>query len=399
MPGPLAGIRILDLSRLAPGPYGVMLLGDMGADVIRVEEAGPPSGRRAEQQGDAAGWQPRDERDSAFVPHNRNKRSICLDLKSPEGLEIFYDLVRRSDVLLEEFRPNVKHRLKIDYDTLSAINPRLVYCSLTGYGQDGPYRDVVGHDINYIAHAAALSMVGQKSGQPAIPSNWMADMAGGGMHAALGIMFALFAREKSGRGQYVDIAMLDGVVSLLEMNVAAYFQRGDKELRGEAMNNGGSPWYNSYQCADGRWLAIGPFEPWFWANLCRALGREDLMPHQWNREIWPEIGKSFTEIFRTKPRDEWYDQLNQTDICVGRVFEVDEMVDDPQIRARAMIVEVDHPTLGKVPQVGIPMKLSETPGEIRFAGVTPGYHTDQILHEIGLDAARIGALRERGTVR
>ncbi|HEX2173246.1 MAG TPA: CaiB/BaiF CoA-transferase family protein [Dehalococcoidia bacterium] len=399
MPGPLAGIKILDLSRLAPGPYGVMLLGDMGADVIRIEEAGPPTGRRAEQQGDAAAQKVRDERDSAFLPHNRNKRSLCLDLKSPEGLEVFYDLVRRSDVLLEEFRPNVKYRLKIDYETLSALNPRLIYCSLTGYGQDGPYRDVVGHDINYISHASALSMVGQKGGPPAIPSNWMADMAGGGMHAALGIMFALFAREKTGRGQYVDIAMLDGVVSLLEMNVSEYFQKGDKNVRGEAMNNGGSPWYNAYQCADGKWLSIGPFEPWFWANLCRALGREDLAPHQWNREMWPDIFDIFRATFRTKPRDEWYDLLNQTDICVGRVYEVDEMVEDPQILARSMVVEVDHPSLGKVPQVGIPMKLSDTPGEIRFAGVTPGFHTDEILGELGLAKERIGALRAQGIVR
>lgn len=399
MSGPLAGVKILDLSRLAPGPYGVMLLGDMGADVIRIEEAGPPTGRRAEQQGGAADMKVRDERDSAYMPHNRNKRSICLDLKSEEGLKVFYELVKQSDILLEEFRPNVKYRLKIDYETLSAINPRLIYCSLTGYGQDGPYRDVVGHDINYISHAAALSMVGQKDGPPAIPSNWMADMAGGGMHAALGIMFALYAREKTGRGQYVDIAMLDGVVSLLEMNVAGFFQRGDKDLRGEGMNNGASPWYNTYLCADGKWLSIGPFEPWFWANLCRALGREDFTPHQWNREMWPEIFRAFTEIFRTKPRDEWYDLLNQTDICVGRVYTVDEMVEDAQVRARQMIVEVDHPTLGKVPQIGIPMKLSDTPGEIRFAGVTPGAHTDEILGEIGLDSEKIGTLRAQGVVR
>ena len=399
MAGPLAGIKILDLSRLAPGPYGVMLLGDMGADVIRIEEAGPPTGRRAEQQGGAAAQKARDERDSAFMPHHRNKRSICLNLKSPEGLEIFYDLVRQSDILLEEFRPDVKYRLKIDYDRLAGLNPRLIYCSLTGYGQDGPYRDVVGHDINYISHAAALSMVGQKDGPPAIPSNWMADMAGGGMQAALAIMFALYAREKTGRGQYVDVAMLDGVVSLLEMNVADYFQHGDKNLRGEAMNNGGSPWYNTYQCADGKWLSIGPFEPWFWANLCRALGREDLMPHQWNREMWPEIFRVFTEAFRTKPRDAWYDLLKQTDICVGRVYDTEEMVDDPQVRARQMVVEVDHPTLGKVPQVGIPMKLSETPGEIRFTGVTPGFHTDEVLRELGVSKDRITQLREQGVVR
>lgn len=396
--GPLDGIKIVDLSRLAPGPYGTMLLGDMGAEIIKIEEAGPPTGRRAEQGGGRKGLPERDERGHVFNALNRNKKSIRLNLKSEAGLQVFYKLCADADVLMEEFRPDVKQRLKIDYETIAAFNPRIVYCSMTGYGQNGPYRDLVGHDINYIAHAGALGLIGEKDGPPVIPLNIIADFAGGGMHAALAIMFALFAREKTGRGQYVDVAMTDGVASLLVATYSQFFTNGEVPHRGTTWLQGNSPMYQVYQCGDGKWISLGSLEAWFWANLCRALGHEEYVEDEWNTAQWPEIRKSFAATFQTKSRDEWFDILAQTDICAGKVYDLDEAAQDPHLRAREMIVEVPHEKFGPVPQVGVPMKLSETPGGIRFNAPVPGEHSDEILRNAGYSHDEIRSLRESGAI-
>ena len=398
MAGPLDGIKIVDLSRLAPGPYGTMLLGDMGADIIKIEEAGPPTGRRAEQGGGRTGLPERDERGHIFNAMNRNKRSIRLNLKSEAGLEIFYQLARQADVLMEEFRPDVKKRLKIDYETISALNPRIVYCSMTGYGQDGPYRNLVGHDINYISHAGALGLIGTKDSGPVIPLNIIADFAGGGMHAALAIMFALFAREKTGRGQYVDCAMNDGVASLLVASFANYFTTGQVPYRGSTWLQGSSPFYQVYQCADGKWISLGSLEAWFFANLCRTLELEEFIEDEWNYDRWPAMFEAFRAKFLTKTRDEWFEILSQSDICVGKVYDLDEAAQDPQMRARQMIVEVPHEKFGPVPQVGVAMKLSDTPGEIRFNASVPGQHTDEILTGLGYSSADLQSLREAGAI-
>ncbi len=400
---PLEGITVLDLTRLAPGPYCTMILADLGADVIKIEEPGPPTGRRAQQ---AAGLSPVPpprygvDRHSPYWALNRNKKSVGLDLKHDEARQIFYQLAERTDVVVEEFRPGVAKRLGIDYDTLRQRNPRLVYCAVTGYGQSGPYKDLVGHDINYISMAGCLGMIGSHGGPPVIPHNIIADFAGGGMHGAIGVLAALMARERTGRGQFVDIAMTDGVYSMLVSHLSTYFATGMVPRRGETVLDGGAHYYNVYETKDGKWMSIGSIEPWFYANLCKALGREDLLPYEFaEREKREEIKQAFRDIFTTKTRDEWFDLLTQHDICVGRVYDLDETAGDPHLRARDMIVEVDHPEVGPVKQVGISVKLSDTPGRIRFLAASLGTHTEEILTGLGYTPENIAQLRAEGAIK
>jgi crotonobetainyl-CoA:carnitine CoA-transferase CaiB-like acyl-CoA transferase len=400
---PLEGISILDLTRLAPGPYCTMILADLGADVIKIEEPGPPTGRRAEQ---AAGLPtappPRYgvDRHSPYWALNRNKKSMGLNLKHEGVREIFYRLAERADVLVEEFRPGVAKRLGVDYDTLRPRNPRLIYCAVTGYGQTGPYKDLVGHDINYIAMAGCLGMIGQKDGPPVIPHNIIADFAGGGMHAAIGVLAALMARERTGRGQFVDIAMADGVYSQLVSHLSTYFATGLVPRRGETLLDGGAPYYHVYETQEGQWISIGSIEPWFYANLCKALGREDLLSYEFAEgEKREEIREAFRAIFKTKTRDAWFEILTRSDICVGKVYALDETEADPHLRAREMVVEVEHPEAGNVKQVGISVKLSDTPGRIRFLAAPLGTHTDEILTGLGLTRERIVELRAAGAIK
>jgi crotonobetainyl-CoA:carnitine CoA-transferase CaiB-like acyl-CoA transferase len=400
---PLEGITVLDLTRLAPGPYCTMILADLGADVIKIEEPGPPTGRRAEQSGALATEPPPRYGVDRHSPHwalNRNKKIIGLNLKHDEARQIFYQLAERADVVVEEFRPGVAKRLGIDYDTLHQRNPRLIYCAVTGYGQSGPYKDLAGHDINYISMAGCLGMIGEEGGPPVIPHNIIADFAGGGMHAAIGVLAALMARERTGRGQFVDIAMTDGVYSLLVSHLSTYFASGLVPRRGETLLDGGAHYYNIYQTKDGKWLSIGSIEPWFYANLCRAIGRDDLLPCEFVEAEQREVLKhTLSDIFQTKTRDEWFELLTRHDICVGKVYDLDETENDPHLRAREMIVEVDHPQAGKVKQVGISVKLSETPGQIRFLAAPMGVHTEEILTALGHSQEKIVELRAAGAIK
>jgi crotonobetainyl-CoA:carnitine CoA-transferase CaiB-like acyl-CoA transferase len=400
---PLEGITVLDLTRLAPGPYCTMILADLGADVIKIEEPGPPTGRRAQQ---AAGLSPVPpprygvDRHSPYWALNRNKKSLGLNLKHDDARQIFYQLAERADVVVEEFRPGVAKRLGIDYDTLCQRNPRLIYCAVTGYGQSGPYKDLVGHDINYIAMAGCLGMIGPQGGPPVIPHNLIADFAAGGMHGAVGVLAALMARERTGRGQFVDIAMTDGVYSLLVSHLSTYFATGMVPRRGETLLDGGAHYYNVYETKDGKWMSLGSIEPWFYANLCKVLGREDFLPYEFaegaKRE---EIKQAFRDTFKTKTRDEWFDLLTQHDICVGKVYDLDETATDPHLQARDMIVEVEHPEVGPVKQVGISVKLSDTPGQIRFLAAPLGTHTAEILTDLGYAPQKIAQLRAEGAIK
>ncbi|MGH8070051.1 MAG: CaiB/BaiF CoA transferase family protein [Candidatus Entotheonellia bacterium] len=400
---PLEGITVLDLTRLAPGPYCTMILADLGADVIKIEEPGPPKGRRAEQAGSLATAPPSRSGVDRHAPHwalNRNKKTIGLDLKHDEARQIFYQLAERADVVVEEFRPGVAKRLGIDYDTLRQRNPRLIYCAVTGYGQTGPYKDLVGHDINYISMAGCLGMIGEKGGAPVIPHNIIADFAGGGMHGAIGVLAALMARERTGRGQFVDIAMTDGVYSLLVSHLSTYFATGMVPRRGETLLDGGTHYYNIYETKDGKWLSIGSIEPWFYANLCKALGREDLLPCEFvEGERREALKRTLSDIFKTKTRDEWFEILTRHDICAGKVYDLDETEHDPHLRAREMIVEVDHPEAGKVKQIGISVKLSETPGQIRFLAAPMGMHTEEMLTALGHSPEKIAELRAVGAIK
>jgi crotonobetainyl-CoA:carnitine CoA-transferase CaiB-like acyl-CoA transferase len=396
---PLTGIKVIDLTKLAPGPHCTMILGDLGADIIKVEEPGPPTGRRAEQAS-ATGTAQRPA--TGLGPYNalgRNKKSIGLNLKSGPGREIFLRLAQRADVVVEEFRPGVAKRLGIDYEMLSRRNPRLVYCAVTGYGQTGPYRDYVGHDLNYIAQSGALSMIGRRDQPPTIPQNLLADYAGGGLHAAIGVLAALVARQQTGRGQYVDIAMLDGVMLLIAQALSNHFGKGWIPRRGATTLDGSAPWYNLYLTKDDKYITIGSVEPWFYANLCRALGTEEYIQDEHNSAKFDEIRARFAEVFKTRTRDEWFEVLSRNDICVGRMLTLDELERDPQIRARNMVVEVEAPSGEKIKQVGISIKLSETPGSIRSLAPKPGQHTDEILTDLGYNARDIERWRSEGALK
>jgi crotonobetainyl-CoA:carnitine CoA-transferase CaiB-like acyl-CoA transferase len=389
----LEGIKILDLSRLAPGPYCTMLLGDLGADVLLIEQAGEGSERRRNptRAGQA-------ERSQAYNALGRNKRSIGLNLKSEAAREVFYQLVRDADVVVEGFRPGVVKRLGVDYETLAKLNPRVVYLSLSGFGQTGPYAPLVGHDINYISIGGALGVTGRPGQPPSIPMNLVADFAGGGLFAAFAIAVALLARERTGRGQYIDMAMSDGVLSLLSSAASSVLAGGAPPMPGEFLLNGAAPHYNVYECADGEWFSLGSLEPWFWENLCRAMGREDFIPYEYDTEKYPEIFEHFRKSFKTKTRQEWFQELSKTDICAAPVLRLNEVLADPHNRARQMVVDVPHPTLGKVQQVGIAPKFSDTPGSVRSTAPAAGQHTEDVLHSLGYDDARIAGLRESGAI-
>ncbi|HEX76381.1 MAG TPA: CoA transferase [Dehalococcoidia bacterium] len=361
----LEGVKILDLTRLAPGPYCVMLLADLGANVIRIEEFGPRIGRRAghptvsEVYSEAHGFA---SPNSPYNALNRNKRSICLNLRIEESREVFYKLAETTDVVVEEFRPGVTKHLGVDYETLCQINPRVIYCAITGFGQDGHYRDRVGHDVNYLALAGALSLIGNRGGPLVVPHNFIADFAGGGMHAAIAILAALMAREKTGRGQFVDVSMFDGVVSLMSMILSYFFATKVAPGPGEHLNDGGFPFYNVYETKDGKYISIGCIEPGFWANLCHAIGREDLIPAQWDTGAKrDETFAILQETFKLKSRDQWEQILGQIDSCMGKVQSLDEVPSDPHIWSRKLIVKITNPREGEVWQVGSPFKLSDPP--------------------------------------
>ena len=374
----LEGIRVLDLSRLAPGPYCTMILGDLGAEVIRVEALDP----KARVEG-VLGISPElAELFRALNPQGRNKKSIILDLRKEEGREVFFRLAQDADVIVEEFRPGVVDRLGIGYEAVKEANPDIIYCSITGYGQDGPYARLPGHDINYISVAGALSVVKDDKGKPVIPSNLLADMAGGGMHAALCILAALVARSLHGVGQHIDSAMTDGVVSLMHM---------EPLLKGVGLLQ--LPYYDVYETADGKMISIGNVEPWLWANLCRAIGREDLIPWHRDRERHPELHSILKDVFREKTREEWCEFFRDKDVCAAPVYDLDEAAEDPHLRSREMFVRLEHAKYGTIPQVGISMKLSETPGRIRSLGPLPGEHTDEILAGLGYSGDEIEGLR------
>ena len=394
--GVLDGIKVLELARVPPAELPGMMFADMGAEVLKIDT--PPEGP---EPADA-------QRRAAFAYVNRNKRSIALNLKAPEGQAIFKKLATATDVIVEGFRPGVTKRLGADYETVRAMNPRVVYCSLSGFGQNGPYRDYPAHDMNYLSLAGVLNLIGEADRKPAIPLNIVADYAGASMHGALGIMFALFARERTGRGQLVDVSYLDTSVALLAAtpNMRFYWSDGQAPKRGAGFLGGSYPYYAIYDTLDGKLLTIGCTEPWLWENFCKAIDRPDLAkfarkPDQFVREANAEEIRAREEIqaiLRTRTRDDWWDYLVKADVCVGKVYEPEEMVRDPQLQARDMVVELQHPVHGKITEFGVPIKLSETPGTVRHAAPAVGEHTEQVLRELGLSDGDVASLRAKKVV-
>src|SRR5437588_910790 len=341
------GIKVLELARVPPAEMPGMFLADYGADVVKIET--PEPGRTRDAQ---------EERRAAFAFVNRNKRSMTLNMKAPAGQAVFKKLAADADVIIEGFRPGVMKRLGAGYDELKTLNPRLVYCSLSGFGQDGPYRDFPAHDMNYLSLAGVLNLIGEPDRKPVIPLNLVADYAGASLHGALGIVLALYARERTGRGQHVDVSYLDTSVSLLAAtpNMRFFFSDGMAPRRGEGFLGGSYPYYAIYETRDKKLLTIGCTEPWLWENFCKAIGKPDFVKHarkpdQFVRAANAEeeqARKDIEAIIKTRDRDVWYDLLVKADVCVGKVYDVEEMVKDPQINHRKMIVEADHPTFGKV---------------------------------------------------
>jgi len=390
--GALNGVRVLDLTRLFPGQYCTMLLGDLGAEVLKVEEPA---------RGDYLRWWPpfQGSESVLFLALNRNKRSMRLNLKAERGQEILRELARRFDVLVEGNKPGVMDRLGLGYETLSQVNPRLIYCSITGYGQDGPYRDHAGHDINYCGIGGILGITGTRDGELAIPGVQIADMAAGGMGAAISILAALLARERTGRGQSADVSMLDGLVSMVGHLIGLALATGNPLLPGRFLLNGGVPCYGIYETRDGKHVTLGALEEKFWLNLCKTLGRPDLVECQFATGEQGELARSeLAAIFRTRTRRQWIELLQGEHMCLGGVHSLNEVATDPQVTARQMVWEGDHPTAGAHNVIAAPVKLSDTPATMRSPAPQFGEHTREVLAELGYSSEDIQRLRADGIV-
>ncbi len=391
MPGPLEGIRVLDLSRLLPGPYCTMMMADLGAEVVKIEDT---------EQGDYIRWLPPyvDGAGAKFLALNRSKKSAILNLKKDRGRELFLDLIKHYDVVVEGFRPGVMEKLGVGYSTANEINHGIIYCSLTGYGQNGPYSNRAGHDINYIGYSGVLGLTGPRHGKSIPPGVQIGDI-GGGMSALIGILTALIEREKSGRGQHVDVALTDAAFSMLPM-VVADFEAGENQLRGETTLTGGNPCYNTYETSDGKHICIGAIEPKFFKKFCALAGREDLeVYHHGAGKDREHLEKEMTALFKTRTAAEWLELLEPADVCVGPVNTLDQALSDPQMLARGMILEAPTPSGGKMRQTGLPFKLSRTPPAAPERAPAFGADTASVLAEIGVDAEQFERLRENGVVK
>ena len=395
---PLAGIRVLDLTRLIPGAFCTSILGDAGAEVIKVEE--PDVGDYERQIHPFIGSVA-----SRFLILNRNKKSIALDLKKDEGREIFLKMVKEADVLLEGFRPGAMKKLGFDYESLQEINRKLVYCSISSFGQDGPYRDVVAHDINILGMSGFFHVTGIKGGAPVIPGLQIADSVAG-MNAALAILFALMTKEKTGKGQLIDISMFDGVISWMFDAIRYAFAGESVPERGEGRLCGGFPNYNLYETKDGKFVAVGSLETKFKNVLLKKLGREDLIEHGAGatstefKDSDRELHTFFCDTFLIKTRDEWMAELGELNICVSPVNTMEETLSHPQALFRQMVLEVNHPSVGKIKQIGSALKFSDIPLDVnRFPAPRKGEHTREILGRLGYAESRINEMVKRKIVR
>ena len=393
---PLEGLKVLDLTRLLPGGFCSLLLADFGADVVKVEDGG---------LGDYVRWAPPyyegvepSARSALFLSLNRGKRSIRIDLKTQAGKEVLLRLARDADVLLESFRPGVLDRLGVGYDRLRKENPGLVYCAITGYGQDGPGRERSGHDLNYLGLNGILGLTGELDGPPVASAAQIADLGGGALMAAVGILTALRERDRSGEGQVVDCSMFDGSLSFLAMLAAEFLAGGPAPRRGELRLSGGVVCYRPYRCADG-YVTLGALEPKFWSTFCTGVGREDLLEHAFDPPA-SDAHRALEAIFAGRTREQWRAFAAKYDCCLEPVMDLDEALDSELVAAREMVVSVDQPGADRpVRLLGVPVKLCRTPGDATRAPAPGlGEHTAEVLAEVGFSEAEIEALHAAGAV-
>ena len=393
---PLEGLTVLDLTRLLPGGFCSLLLSDFGADVIKVEDTG---------MGDYIRWSPPyyegaepSARGALFLALNRGKRSMRLDLKTEAGKEVLLRLAQDADVLLESFRPGVLDRLGVGYERLREQNRGLVYCAISGYGQDGPNRGRSGHDMNYLGLGGILGLTGERDGPPVQASAQIADLGGGALMAVAGILIALRERERSGEGQLVDCSMFDGALSWLAMLAAETFATGRAPKRGEVGLAGRYNCYRPYECADG-WVTLGALEPKFWSAWCDGVGRPDLGAHAFDPP-GSESHQAVSAVFRQRTREQWRAFASEHDCCLEPVLELDEALDSELVAAREMVVELAQPGADRpVKLLGVPIKLSRTPGDAtRAPGPALGEHTDEVLAAAGFSPAEIAGLHDAGAI-
>jgi crotonobetainyl-CoA:carnitine CoA-transferase CaiB-like acyl-CoA transferase len=390
---PFQGIRILDLSRLLPGPLCSMLFADFGADVIKIED--PKGGDYIRQ------WPPFVGKSSGFhVVLNRNKRSLTLNLRDSRGREIFLKLVRSADVVLESFRPGVMEKLGIGYETLKSENPRLIYCSITGYGREGLRARRAGHDINYLAVSGVLSYSG-KNGEPVLPGVQIGDIGGGSLLAAFGITTALYRREKTGEGDFVDVSMTDGLLLFHALRWGKFLADGKVPKPGDDMLNHGLACYNVYPTRDGRYMSLGALEPQFWKAFCQAVGHPEWDtpayfepgPHQ------KELMKAITYIFMERTQAEWIEFFSRVDCCCEPLRNLDEVINDEELAARGLVVNMIHEHYGAYRQLGSVLRCANVRATIRSHAPELGEHTEEILmQELGMSGSEISSLKDQGVI-
>lgn len=386
--GSLDDLKILDFSTLLPGPYATLMLADMGAEVLKISSASRPdivldyppfigdTGVSASQ---------------AWL--GRNKKTMFLNLKTGEGKAVVKELVKEYDIVLEQFRPGVMEKLGLGYEDLKAVNPKLIYCSLTGYGQTGPLRDAAGHDINYMSRSGIISQAGRRESGPSLMNFQIADIAVGSMNSVIGILAAVNYRKNTGKGQYIDVAMMDGCVPFNSLDGAGFLVSG-KELKREGERLNGGCIYDFYETKDGEYLSVGSLEPQFWSRFCTAIGREDLIEGTVYPPNIDEVKAEIRGILKKKTRDEWVEVFSHYDACVQPVLNLKEaLLEDEQVKEREMVVDVKLPLHEdvSVKQLATAVKLSECPCEYKFAGYPAGYHTKEVIEQLGMDYAELKA--------
>ncbi|WP_299070605.1 CaiB/BaiF CoA-transferase family protein [Accumulibacter sp.] len=385
--GPLTGVRVLDLTRLLPGPVATLHLADMGADVIKIEDHA--AGDYARILGDGP-----DGVSVFFRSVNRNKRGLRLDLKQAQGREVLLRLARAADIVVESFRPGVSDKLGIGYEALRAVNPKIVYCAITGYGQTGPLAMAAGHDLNYIGFAGVLDQIGIDAGQPAIPNLQVGDLLGGAMTAVMGILAALFDAQRTGQGRLVDVAMSEAVLAHNLFPLFALQTAGAVPARGGDILSGGDAGYGVYATADGRYMAVAPLEQKFWQVFCEAIGRPDWQARHGARgAAAAALRRELVELFASRSQAYWRDFFANVDCCVTPVLDVAEALEHPQFRARGMVVQADGLT-----QYAPPVRLSGWVFAVDRAAPSPGEHSEEILRESGFGEQEIAALKAASVI-